>query len=108
MAELDDVRGEGSAQIRWMASSVKTPEVAIEISLRGPDTGFVCDHQGRVHPNDGVPFSGFRINPAENLVRPLQPGFRWINSPPLHSSDARPLGFPYQPRSTPTKRFIEI
>src|SRR5512147_23583 len=55
-----------------MASSVKTPEVAVEISLRRPDTGFVCDHQGRVHRNNGVLLSGFRVNPSENLVRPLQ------------------------------------
>jgi hypothetical protein len=71
-AERNDVRRERAAEVGRMASSMKTPEIAIQLPFGGPDTTLVANDQGRIHRDYRVSGSGFSANPVEDFVGRLQ------------------------------------
>jgi len=75
LAEGDDFAREGTAEIRGMATGMKAPKIAIELALRRPNGSLIPNHQRSIHGRHRVPASGFRLDPAQDLVCGFQAGY---------------------------------
>jgi hypothetical protein len=102
--ERQDVLSKRAAEVGGMAPGVKATKVAVHLSFSVADSGWVADDQRSVRCDHSAAMSGLGLDPTQNLVRIFQASHAsQIQTVLVIPIEARPLGFPYQPRSTPIK-----